>query len=120
MSVFRVTNSHGLLGLRQVIARTTINSLAPQILQRSAFATQGYGDGEGDPVGSNPKDQPSNSRATHEAEHPGPTPPADKARQKETGIKSPEDASAQSGGSRSKDAVEKGKSPTAGHIGGKE
>lgn len=120
MSVLRLTNSHGLLAMRQVIARSTINSRAPQVLQRSTFATQGYGDGEGDPVGSNPKDRPPNSRATHEAEHPGPTPPADKAKQNEMGIKHPDDASAQSGGSRSKDAIEKGKSPTAGHIGGKE
>ncbi|KAM0240131.1 hypothetical protein ACHAP5_008051 [Fusarium lateritium] len=120
MSVFRVTNSHGLLALRQVITRNTIGSQAPRVLQRSTFATQGYGDGKGDPVGSNPQDQPPNSRATHDAEHPGPTPPAGKAKQNETGTKSPEDASAQSGGSRSKDAIEKGKSPTAGHIGGKE
>ncbi|KAM0338617.1 hypothetical protein ACHAPU_011273 [Fusarium lateritium] len=120
MSVLRVTHSHGLLALRQVNMRSTISSRAPQVLQRSTFATQGYGDGDGDPVGSNPKDQPPNSRATHEAEHPGPTPPADKAKKNKTGAKSPEDASAQSGGSRSKDAIEKGKSPTAGHIGGKE
>jgi hypothetical protein len=67
----------------------------------------------------NSKDAP-NSQATHDAEHPGPTPPAGKAKNNETSSKSPEDASAQSGGSRSKEAVEKGKSPTAGHIGGKE
>ncbi|KAL6912472.1 hypothetical protein ACHAPO_010443 [Fusarium lateritium] len=115
MSILRFTNSHSRLAFRQVIARSTITSQAPQILQRSTFATQGYGDNEGDPVGS----KEPNSQATHEAEHPGPTPPAGKGKQNETG-KSPEDASAQSGGSRSKDAVEKGKSPTAGSIGGKE
>ncbi|RGP63497.1 conserved serine-rich [Fusarium sporotrichioides] len=120
MSIGRVTNSHGLLGLRQVMSRSTFNSRAPHILQRSTFATQGYGNSEGDPVGSNPKDQTPNSRATHDLEHPGPTPPAGKGKQNETGMKTPEDASAQSGGSRSKDAIEKGKSPTAGHIGGKE
>ncbi|KAG8668233.1 hypothetical protein FPOAC2_07521 [Fusarium poae] len=117
MSFRRVTTSHSLLALRQVIARNTIKSQTPQILQRSTFATQGYGDNEGDPV--NSKDAP-NSQATHDAEHPGPTPPAGKAKNNETSSKSPEDASAQSGGSRSKEAVEKGKSPTAGHIGGKE
>ncbi|KAF5235593.1 hypothetical protein FAUST_6961 [Fusarium austroamericanum] len=118
MPVLRVTNSHSLLSLRQVIARNTINSRTPQILQRSTFATQGYGDNAGEPVGS--KNRVPNSQATHEAEHPGPTTPAGKAKQNETGSKSPEDASAESGGSRSKDAVEKGKSPTAGSIGGKE
>ncbi|CEI67970.1 hypothetical protein FVEN_g7757 [Fusarium venenatum] len=115
MSAFRVTNSRSFLALRPVIAHSTINSRVPQVVQRSTFATQGYGDNEGDPVGS----KEPNSRATHEAEHPGPTPPAGKTKQNETG-KSPEDASAQSGGSRSKDAIEKGKSPTAGSIGGKE
>ncbi|KAH7263834.1 hypothetical protein BKA59DRAFT_506849 [Fusarium tricinctum] len=120
MSVLRVTNRHGLLALSQVIARNTISPRALQVMQRSTFATQGYGDSEGGQVSSNPKDQPPNSRATHEAEHPGPTPPAGKAKQNETGMKQPEDASAQFGGSRSKDAIEKGKSPTAGHLGGKE
>ncbi|RGP64480.1 metallo-hydrolase oxidoreductase [Fusarium longipes] len=113
MSALRVTNNYRLLALRQVRTRSTINSRAPQVLQRSTYATQGYGDAEGDPVGSNPKDQGPNSRATHEAEHPGPKPSSDKAKQK-----TPEDASAQSGGSRSKEAVEKGKSPTAGKLGG--
>lgn len=120
MSVLRVTNRHGLLALRQVIVRNTFNSRVPQVLQRSTFATQGYGDSEGGQVSSNPKDQTPNSQATHDAEHPGPTPPAGKAKQNDTGMKNPEDASAQSGGSRSKDAIEKGKSPTAGHLGGKE
>ncbi|KAF4996687.1 hypothetical protein FGRMN_4345 [Fusarium graminum] len=119
MSALRATNRHG-FALRQIVARSTINSRAPQVFQRNAFATQGYGDNEGDPVGSNPKDRVPNSQATHEAEHPGPTPPADKAKQNKSGPKQPEDASAQSGGSRSKEAIEKGKSPTAGSIGGKE
>ncbi|KAF0645894.1 hypothetical protein FPSE5266_07779 [Fusarium pseudograminearum] len=118
MTVLRVTNTRNLLALRQIIARNTINSQTPQISQRSTFATQGYGDNAGDPVGS--KDRVPNSQATHEAEHPGPTPSAGKSKQNATGSKSPEDASAESGGSRSKDAVEKGKSPTAGSIGGKE
>ncbi|KAM0539069.1 hypothetical protein ACHAO7_012217, partial [Fusarium culmorum] len=118
MTVLRVTNARNLLALRQVIARNTINPQTPQISKRRTFASQGYGDNAGEPVGS--KDRVSNSQATHEAEHPGPTPPAGKAKQNETGSKSPEDVSAESGGSRSKDAVEKGKSPTAGSIGGKE
>lgn len=72
-------------------------------------AHQGYGDGSGDPKGENPQDQgPSNSTKT-KAEHPGPAPPS-------TG-KSPEDASAQSGGSRSKEAKETGSSPTGGEVG---
>ncbi|CEF86230.1 hypothetical protein SNK03_010640 [Fusarium graminearum] len=120
MTVLRVTNARNLLALRQVIAHNTINSQTPQVLQRSKFATQGYGDNAGEPVGSNTKDRVPNSQATHDAEHPGPTPSAGKAKKNETGSKSPEDASAESGGSRSKDAVEKGKSPTAGSIGGKE
>ncbi|CAG1973261.1 unnamed protein product [Fusarium graminearum] len=118
--LLRVTNARNLLALRQVIAHNTINSQTPQVLQRSKFATQGYGDNAGEPVGSNNKDRVPNSQATHDAEHPGPTPSAGKAKKNETGSKSPEDASAESGGSRSKDAVEKGKSPTAGSIGGKE
>ena len=115
MSFLQVTNSRGLLALRPVIARTTITSQAPQVsfIQRNTYASQGYGDGKGDPVATNPQEQGANSKATHDAEHPGPTPPAGKG-------KKPEDASAQSGGSRSKDAVETGKSPTGGKLGGKE
>ncbi|KAJ4005958.1 hypothetical protein NW766_010782 [Fusarium irregulare] len=110
MSILRFTNSRGLLALRPLIARTTITSQAPR---RNTYASQGYGDGKGDPVASDPQSQGANSKATHDAEHPGPTPPAAKG-------KKPEDASAQSGGSRSKDAVETGKSPTGGKLGGKE
>jgi len=104
MSILRSTNNRGLLV-----------SQIPQVsfIQRNTYASQGYGDGKGDPVASNPQEQGANSKATHDAEHPGPTPPAGKGKQ-------PEDASAQSGGSRSKDAVEKGKSPTGGKLGGKE
>ncbi|KAH7184569.1 uncharacterized protein B0J16DRAFT_397905 [Fusarium flagelliforme] len=117
MSILRITNNRGLLALRPVIARTTITSQAPRVsfIQKNTYASQGYGDGKGDPVASNPQEQGANSQATHDAEHPGPTPPAAKGKGKQ-----PEDASAQSGGSRSKDAVEKGKSPTGGKLGGKD
>lgn len=85
---------------------------------KQTFASQGYGDGDGDPIATNKQGQPANSRATQEAEHPGPATPHMK--EKGNKGKSPEDASAQSGGSRSKDAVEKGESPTGGRLGGKD
>ena len=87
----------------------------------SRFA-QGYGDGNGDPKGENPQSQGGSSSATHDAEHPGPEPTA--AGQgtgggptKAGGNKAPEEASAQSGGSRSKDAKETGSSATGGSVG---
>lgn len=88
----------------------------------------GYGDGKGDPRGENPQDQGASNNAKQHAEHPGPDPPA---AGKGTGAgptkggsntskKSPADASAASGGSRSKEAKETGSSPTGGKIGGGE
>lgn len=83
---------------------------------------QGYGDGEGDPKGENPQQQGPSNSTKHKAEHPGPAPPS---AGKGTGAgptkggKSPEDASAQSGGSRSKEAKETGSSPTGGSVGGR-
>lgn len=85
---------------------------------------QGYGDGEGDPKGENPQSQEGSNQAKHKAEHPGPEPPsAGKGTgagptKAGNGNKTPEDASAQSGGSRSKDAKETGSSPTGGSVGG--
>jgi len=63
------------------------------------YRAQGYGDGEGDP-----KAPPSEGQGTGGATKAG-------------GQKTPEDASAESGGSRSKEAKEKGSSPTGGALG---
>ncbi|KAI1469781.1 uncharacterized protein F4812DRAFT_420317 [Daldinia caldariorum] len=104
------------------------------------FSQQGYGNGEGNPTSENPQSQPSSSAAQQSSEHPGPSPPdvgkgtgggptkagfresMEKAAAKESGQKppkesgqkAPKDASAQSGGSRSKEATETGGSPTGG------
>ncbi|KAI2608238.1 uncharacterized protein GGS25DRAFT_266307 [Hypoxylon fragiforme] len=104
------------------------------ITTTSRANAQGYGDGEGDPKGGDPQAQPASSNAQQSAEHPGPAPPdvgkgtgggptkaglsksMNKAADKESGIKSAESASAQSGGSRSKEATETGSSPTGGSI----
>jgi hypothetical protein len=89
------------------------------------FAAQGYGDGKGDPKGENPQSQGGSNGTKHNAEHPGPEPPsvgqgtgAGPTKAGGKGSKSPEDASAQSGGARSKDAKETGSSPTGGSVGG--
>merc|ERR1712144_84100 len=103
---------------------------APRSIRQSAAArpisstcarfAQGYGDGEGDPKGETPQDQGPSNGTKHNAEHPGPAPPSEG---KGTGAgptkggSSPEEASAQSGGSRSKEAKETGSSPTGGEIG---
>ncbi|KAG4424436.1 hypothetical protein IFR04_002492 [Cadophora malorum] len=99
--------------IRQSAAARPISSTCPR------FA-QGYGDGEGDPKGETPQDQGPSNGTKHNAEHPGPAPPSEG---KGTGAgptkggSSPEEASAQSGGSRSKEAKETGSSPTGGEIG---
>jgi hypothetical protein len=91
------------------------------------LAQQGYGDGKGDPAAEDPQDQPAASPAQEQSEHPGPPPPdvgkgtgggPTKAAFKENMEKaaSPEDASAESGGSRSKEAKETGSSPTGGDV----
>ncbi|KAI0849074.1 hypothetical protein F5Y00DRAFT_236528 [Daldinia vernicosa] len=98
----------------------------------SRYFASGYGNGEGDPAGQDPQNQPSSSDAQQLSEHPGPSPPdvgkgtgggptkaafsesMKKAAARESGQKTPEDASAQSGGSRSKEATETGGSPTGG------
>lgn len=82
---------------------------------------QGYGDGEGDPKGENPQQQGGSNDVKQNAEHPGPAPPAEGQGTGGGPTKaggSPEQASAQSGGSRSKDAKETGSSPTGGSVGG--
>ena len=101
---------------RQSLARP-ISSTA------SRSATQGYGDGKGDPKGGNPQDQGASNATKQHAEHPGPEPPKEgqgtgAGPTKGGSGKSPEDASAQSGGSRSKEAKETGSSPTGGSVGG--
>ncbi|KAE8443056.1 hypothetical protein EG329_002379 [Mollisiaceae sp. DMI_Dod_QoI] len=84
---------------------------------------QGYGDGEGDPKGETPQHQGGSNETKHNAEHPGPSPPSEghgtgAGPTKAGSGNSPEGASAQSGGSRSKDAKETGSSPTGGSVGG--
>jgi hypothetical protein len=87
-------------------------------------AAQGYGDGKGDPKAENPQDQGASNTTKQNAEHPGPAPPAEGqgtgAGPTKAGTKSPEEASANSGGSRSKEAKETGSSPTGGAVGGSE
>ncbi|KAH8778144.1 hypothetical protein F5882DRAFT_407897 [Hyaloscypha sp. PMI_1271] len=101
------------LSVRQNLAARPISSTPVR------FA-QGYGDGEGDPKGENPQHQGASNNTKHNAEHPGPEPPAEgqgTGAGPTKGGKSPEDASAESGGARSKDAKETGSSPTGGSIG---
>jgi len=101
------------LGIRQPVTLRTLSSTHAQ------FA-QGYGDGEGDPNGETPQHQPGSNSTKHNAEHPGPEPPtAGKgtgAGPTKAGTQSPEESSAQSGGSRSKEAKETGSSPTGGAV----
>jgi hypothetical protein len=88
----------------------------------SAHASQGYGDGKGDPKAENPQEQGSSNTKKHNAEHPGPEPPAEGqgtggGPTKGGSGKTPADESAQSGGARSKEAKETGSSPTGGSLG---
>lgn len=112
MPSIRLARSRGFRALRPVTVNRDSRRLT---IFKRAYGSQGYGDAEGDPVGSNPQDQPANTEATHSIEHPGPATPHMKGGKK--GGKTPQDASAESGGSRSKDAIEKGESPTAGRLG---
>ncbi|KAI1422136.1 hypothetical protein F5Y12DRAFT_717659 [Xylaria sp. FL1777] len=95
-------------------------------------AHQGYGDGKGDPLAEHPEAQPAATKAQESSEHPGPAPPdvgkgsanastkrafsANMEKSASSGEAPEERASAQSGGARSKEAVETGGSPTAGQI----
>jgi hypothetical protein len=86
-------------------------------------SSQGYGDGKGDPKGEMPQEQGSSSDAHHNSEHPGPAPPSKGqgtggATKAGSGAKDPSEASASSGGSRSKQAKETGSSHTGGDVGG--
>lgn len=104
------------------------NTLRP-FSSTARITVQGYGDGKGDPKGDNPQQQGGSSAVTQNMEHPGPTPPSEgkntggatKAGADSTsGTKDPSEASAKSGGSRSKEAKETGSSPTGGNVGGGE
>ncbi|RDL42079.1 uncharacterized protein BP5553_02058 [Venustampulla echinocandica] len=90
----------------------------------SRFA-QGYGNGEGHPLGENPQQQGSSNETKENLEHPGPPPPAE-GQGKGAGptkgaskakTQSPGEASASSGGSKSKEAKETRSSLTAGEVG---
>ncbi|KAF2972606.1 hypothetical protein GQX73_g1038 [Xylaria multiplex] len=118
--------------------RATTRAQALQNQQRAFLAAsplhahQGYGDGKGDPVAEHPEKQPAATKAQESLEHPGPEPPdvgkgssnaytksafSKTMKEAASSEQSPEErASAQSGGSRSKEAVETGGSPTAGQI----
>lgn len=78
-------------------------------------SSQGYGDGKGDPKAEKPQEQGPQSEAHHRAEHPGPAAPS---KGQNTGMKDPSEASADSGGARSKEAKKTGSSPTGGSLGG--
>jgi hypothetical protein len=124
MSFLRSSTTLTSFSRRAARAPLSIRQLLPingrSISSTSPRFAQGYGDGEGDPKGENPQDQGASNSVKHNAEHPGPAPPAEGQGKgggptKGTG-KNPEDVSAQSGGSRSKEAKETGSSPTGGEI----
>ncbi|KAI1503571.1 hypothetical protein F5X99DRAFT_374787 [Biscogniauxia marginata] len=125
MAAMRISNS--LAALR---ATRTLAPRAYRTFTTSSQAHQGYGDGKGDPISEDPEKQPQSSKAQQSSEHPGPEPPDvgkgtggaptkaafSKSMKEASGEESPEEASAQSGGSRSKEATETGGSPTGGSI----
>ncbi|KAH8591688.1 hypothetical protein B0O99DRAFT_675128 [Bisporella sp. PMI_857] len=78
------------------------------------LSNQGYGEGKGDPAAENSE----RSTKTQEGhEHPGPAAPEGKGSGGSRPTKAkPEDASANSGGSRSKEVRETGSSPTGEQI----
>jgi len=107
---------------RRAAPLSSYQALGRPISSTSTRFAQGYGDGEGDPKGENPQDQGTSNNTKHNAEHPGPEPPSEgqgtgAGPTKGGAGKSPEESSAQSGGSRSKDAKETGSSPTGGSVG---
>ncbi|RDW94505.1 hypothetical protein BP5796_00268 [Coleophoma crateriformis] len=125
MPLFRSSAAISRIARRSVTAGTR-QPIAARFISTSPgrYATQGYGDGKGDPRAENPQDQGSSNNTKHNLEHPGPEPVS--AGQGSgagptkggSSSKSPEDASAQSGGARSKEAEETGSSPTGGSVGG--
>lgn len=116
--------------LRTISRRSPIairQAIRPLSTSTPLRSTQGYGDMKGNPESEDPQNQGASSSAKHNAEHPGPAPPSEgkgtgagptKAGGSTGGQKDPADASAQSGGSRSKEAKETGSSPTGGKVGG--
>ncbi|KAI1326834.1 hypothetical protein F5Y16DRAFT_399954 [Xylariaceae sp. FL0255] len=124
------------LHLRSATNALRVSSSRTLQMQRRTFiaatrlqAHQGYGDGKGDPAAENPQKQPPTNKTQESSEHPGPSPPdvgsglgstkqtlSDNMKKAAGEQQTPEDASAQSGGSRSKEAAETGSSPTGGEI----
>ncbi|KAF2738120.1 hypothetical protein EJ04DRAFT_509799 [Polyplosphaeria fusca] len=67
MSFLRQTTLFRASGLRTTLA------VAPRTQIQSRFASQGYGNGDGNPAGERPQEQGKNPR--EDLEHPGPPPP---------------------------------------------
>ncbi|TGJ79572.1 hypothetical protein E0Z10_g9191 [Xylaria hypoxylon] len=127
---FRLGNP--IRALRATTRTRALRSQQRTFIAASPLHAQGYGDGKGDPVAEHPEKQPATTKAQESAEHPGPAPPdvgkgtanastkaafSDNMKQAaSSGESAEEQASAQSGGSRSKEAVETGGSPTAGQV----
>ncbi|KAI0534635.1 hypothetical protein GGR58DRAFT_482317 [Xylaria digitata] len=131
MMGFRLGNS--IRALRATTRTQALHNRQRTFIAASPLrAHQGYGDGKGDPVAEHPEKQPAATKAQESLEHPGPEPPdvgkgtsnaytksafSKNMKEAASSEQSPEEqASAQSGGSRSKEAVETGGSPTAGQI----
>ncbi|KAL3427983.1 hypothetical protein PVAG01_01492 [Phlyctema vagabunda] len=121
LTLSRVARRSAPAGVRQPLAVRNLSSSPYR------FSTQGYGDGKGDPKAENPQDQGKSNKTKENGEHPGPEPVAEgqgtgagptKGGSGNGSGKTPADASAQSGGSRSKEAKETGSSPTGGSVGG--
>lgn len=123
------------MNVLQAVARTrALQSQRRTFIQASALRSpQGYGEGKGDPaVPENTEKQPATTKAQEDSEHPGPSAPdvgkgtanastkrsfsENMEKAASSGESKEEQASAQSGGSRSKEAVETGESPTGGQI----
>jgi len=115
MSVLRTSTAFSSLSRRAALSSRSLSTTPSRL-------AQGYGNGDGDPRRENPQAQGSSNHEKHSPEHPGPEPlspgKGTGAGPTKAGTKAPEEASAQSGGSRSKDAKETGSSPTGGSVGG--
>ncbi|KAI0514431.1 hypothetical protein F5B22DRAFT_611570 [Xylaria bambusicola] len=125
--------THSMRALRATTRTGALHTQQRTFIAASPLrAHQGYGDGKGDPVAEHPEKQPAHTKAQESSEHPGPAPPdvgqgsssastkrsfSDSMKKAASNAGSPEEqASAQSGGSRSKEAAETGSSPTGGEI----
>ncbi|KAI1367523.1 hypothetical protein F5Y08DRAFT_57790 [Xylaria arbuscula] len=120
--------THSMRALRATTRAGAVHNQHRAFIAASPLrAHQGYGDGKGDPVAEHPEKQPAHTKAQESSEHPGPAAP-DVGQGSSSATKSSfsdsmkkaasgeEQASAQSGGSRSKEAAETGSSPTGGEI----